>query len=147
MENGYPLGEDIGRVQEFYDRGARYMSLAHNGHNQLSDSHTGERDGWKWNGLSPLGQEVIVEMNRLGIMVDISHPSKASMMQSVALSKAPVIASHSAVRTLCNVSRNLDDEQLVTIGKSGGVVQIVAYASFVKTPKPDSPNATRGSPL
>ena len=138
VENGYPLGEDIGRVQEFYDRGARYMSLAHNGHNQLSDSHTGERDGWKWNGLSPLGQKVIVEMNRLGMMVDISHPSKASMMQSVTLSKAPVIASHSAVRTLCNVSRNLDDEQLTAIGKSGGVVQIVAYASFVKTPKPDS---------
>src|SRR6185312_2366948 len=73
VENGYPLGEDIGRVQEFYDRGARYMSLAHNGNNQLSDSHTGEREGWKWNGLSPLGKGIIPEMNRVGMMVDISH--------------------------------------------------------------------------
>ncbi|HEY2917362.1 MAG TPA: dipeptidase [Candidatus Binatia bacterium] len=139
VENGYPIGEDIGRVKEFYDRGARYMSLAHNGNNQLSDSHTGERDGWKWNGLSPLGRQVIVEMNRLGLMIDVSHPSKASMMQSVELSKAPVIASHSAVRTLCNVSRNMDDEQLLALRKNGGVIQVVAYSSFVKTPKPDSP--------
>jgi membrane dipeptidase len=139
VENGYPIGEDIGRVKEFYDRGARYMSLAHNGNNQLSDSHTGERDGWKWNGLSPLGRQVIVEMNRLGFMIDVSHPSKASMMQSVEISKAPVIASHSAVRTLCSVSRNMDDEQLVALKKNGGVIQVVAYSSFVKTPKPDSP--------
>ena len=66
VENGYPIGEDLKRVKEFYDRGARYMSLAHNGHSQLSDSNTGERDGWKWNGLSPLGKQVIAEMNRLG---------------------------------------------------------------------------------
>jgi membrane dipeptidase len=115
------------------------MSLAHNGNNQLSDSHTGERDGWKWNGLSPLGRQVIVEMNRLGLMIDVSHPSKASMMQSVELSKAPIIASHSAVRALCNVSRNMDDEQLVALKKNSGVIQVVAYPSFVKTPRPDSP--------
>jgi membrane dipeptidase len=139
VENGYPLGEDIGRVKEFYDRGARYMSLAHNGNNHLSDSHTGERAGWKWNGLSPLGRQVIVEMNRIGLMVDVSHPSKASMMQSVELSKAPIIASHSAVRALCNVSRNMDDEQLLALKKNGGVIQVVGYPSFVKTPKPDSP--------
>ena len=76
VENGYPIGEDIARVKEFYDRGARYLSLTHNGHNQLADSHTGERDGWKWNGLSPLGKQVIAEMNRLGIMVDVSHASE-----------------------------------------------------------------------
>jgi len=139
VENGYPLGEDIGRVKEFYDHGARYMSLAHNGNNQLSDSHTGERAGWKWNGLSPLGKQVIVEMNRIGLMVDVSHPSKASMMQSVELSKAPIIASHSAVRALCNVSRNMDDEQLLALKTNGGVIQVVGYPSFVKTPKPDSP--------
>jgi membrane dipeptidase len=139
VENGYPLGEDIGRVKEFYDRGARYMSLAHNGNNQLSDSHTGERAGWKWNGLSPLGRQVIVEMNRIGLMVDVSHPSKASMMQSVELSKAPIIASHSAVRALCNVSRNMDDEQLLALKTNGGVIQVVGYPIFVKTPKPDSP--------
>lgn len=138
IENGYPMGEDIGRVKEFYQRGARYMSLAHNGHSQLSDSHVGEIDGWKWNGLSPLGRQAIAEMNRLGLMVDVSHPSKASMMQSVALSKAPIIASHSAMRALCDMSRNLDDEQLLALKKSGGVVQVVAYSSFIKTPKADS---------
>jgi membrane dipeptidase len=139
VENGYPIGEEIGRVKEFYDRGARYMSLAHNGNNQLSDSHTGEREGWKWNGLSPLGRRVIVEMNRIGLMIDVSHPSKASMMQSLELSKAPVIASHSAVRALCDVSRNMDDEQLLALKKNDGVIQVVAYPTFVKTPKPNSP--------
>jgi membrane dipeptidase len=138
VENGYPLGEDISRVQEFYERGARYLSLAHNGHNQLSDSHTGERDGWKWNGLSPLGAQVVAEMNNLGIMVDVSHASKESMLQTAALSKAPIMASHSAVRALCDVSRNIDDHQLLALKKIGGVVQIVAYGGFVKTPKPDS---------
>ena len=82
---------------------------------------------------------MIAELNRLGIMVDVSHASKAAMMQATALSKAPVIASHSSVRALCNVSRNLDDEQLQALKKSGGVVQIVAYGSFVKATKPDSP--------
>ena len=139
VENGYPIGEDIGRVKEFYDRGARYLSLSHNGHNQLSDSHTGERDGWKWNGLSLLGKQAIVEMNRLGFMIDVSHLSKESMVQTAVLSKAPIIASHSAVRALCDVSRNLDDEQLLALKKTGGVIQIVAYSGFVKTPKPDSP--------
>lgn len=139
IENGYPVGEDVGRVKEFYDRGARYLSLNHNGHNQLSDSHTGERDGWKWNGLSPLGKKVIAEMNRVGLMVDVSHASKASMMQSLALSNAPIIASHSAVRALCDISRNMADEQLIALKENGGVIQIVAYGSFVKTPQPASP--------
>jgi membrane dipeptidase len=130
IENGYPLGEDIANVAKFHELGGRYMSLAHNGHSQLSDSNTGERDGvWRWNGLSPLGRQVIAEMNRLGIMVDISHPSKASMMQTVQLSRAPVIASHSAVRALCNHSRNLDDEQLLALKRNGGVMQTVAFAS------------------
>ena len=136
VENGYPLGDEstaVARVREFYDRGARYMSLAHNGHSQLSDSNTGEREGWKWNGLSPLGKQVIEEMNRVGIMIDVSHPSKASMMQAAAMSKAPIIASHSAVRALCNHSRNMDDEQLLALQKNGGVIQVVAFASYVKT--------------
>ncbi len=139
VENGYPLGEDIANVKKFYDLGGRYLSLAHNGHSQLSDSNTGERDGvWKWNGLSPLGKQVIVELNRVGIMVDVSHPSKESMMQTVALSKAPIIASHSAVRALCNHSRNMDDEQLQALKKNGGVIQTVAFSSYVKCP-PVSP--------
>jgi membrane dipeptidase len=146
VENAYSIGTDIRRVKEFHDRGARYMSLAHNGHSQLADSNTGERDGvWLHNGLSSLGKQAIAEMNRLGIMVDLSHPSKAANLQAIALSKAPVIASHSAVRALCNHSRNMDDEQLQALKKNGGVIQVVAFNSYVKTPPPDSPE--RAEPL
>ena len=140
IENAYSLGTDIKRVKEFYDRGGRYMSLAHNGHSQFADSNTGERDGkWLHNGLSESGKQVIAEMNKWGIMVDLSHPSKAANMQALALSKAPVIASHSAARALADVSRNMDDEQLEALKKNGGVIQTVAFASYVKVAKPDSP--------
>ncbi|MEO8028792.1 MAG: membrane dipeptidase [Bryobacteraceae bacterium] len=134
IENGYPIGTDIKRVKEFYDRGGRYMSLAHNGNSQLADSNTGEVQGYLYNnGLSPLGRDVIAEMNRLGMMVDLSHPSKGANMEAMRLSKAPVIASHSGVRALANVSRNMDDEQLMALKKTGGVIQIVGFASYVKT--------------
>jgi membrane dipeptidase len=136
VENGYPIGTDIRRVKEFHDRGARYMSLAHNGHSQLSDSNTGEATGWKWNGLSPLGKQVIEEMNRIGIMIDVSHPSKQSMMQALQITQAPIIASHSSARALCNHSRNMDDEQLLALKKNGGVIQTVALASYVKDTSP-----------
>jgi microsomal dipeptidase-like Zn-dependent dipeptidase len=133
VENGFPIGADITNVKKFYDPGGRYMSLAHNGHSQLSDSNTGERDGvWLHHGLSPLGRQVIAEMNKLGMMIDISHPSKESMMQTLQITKAPIIASHSAVRALCNHSRNLDDEQMKALAKNGGVAQIVAFNSYVK---------------
>lgn len=133
VENGFPLGSDIRNVRAFRERGALYLSLAHNGHSQLSDSNTGERDGvWLWNGLSPLGRDVIRELNRWGVMIDISHPSKRSMLQTVQLSQAPIIASHSSMRALCNHSRNLDDEQLAAIRKNRGVVQVVAFNSYVK---------------
>jgi membrane dipeptidase len=134
VENGYPIGTDIRRVKEFYDRGGRYMSLAHNGNSQLADSNTGETQGYLYNnGLSPLGREVIAEMNRLGMMVDLSHPSKGANMEAIRLSKAPVIASHSAVRALADVSRNMDDEQLLALKKNGGVIQVVGFASYLKT--------------
>ena len=143
VENAYPIGTDLGRIKEFYDRGARYMSLAHNGHSQFSDSNTGERDGkWLHNGLSELGRKAVAEMNRLGIMVDVSHPSKESMMQTVRLSKAPIIASHSAARALANHSRNMDDEQLLALEKNGGVIQTVAFNSYVKVPPPPSAERT-----
>ena len=110
------------------------MSLAHNGNSQLADSNTGETQGYLYNnGLSPLGREVIAEMNRLGMMVDLSHPSKGANMEAMRLSKAPVIASHSGVRALANVSRNMDDEQLLALKKNGGVIQVVGFASYVKT--------------
>jgi membrane dipeptidase len=137
IENGYPIGMDIKRVKEFYDRGGRYMSLAHNGHSQLADSNTGEATNtWLYGGLSPLGKQVIAEMNRWGMMVDVSHPSKGAMMQAVALSKAPIIASHSAARSVANVSRNMDDEMLMALKQNGGVVQTVAFASYVKVDPP-----------
>ena len=133
VENGFPIGADITNVQKFFDRGGRYMSLAHNGHSQLSDSNTGERDSvWLHNGLSPLGKQVIGEMNRLGMMIDVSHPSKQSMLQTIAISKAPIIASHSGVRAICNHSRNMDDEQLIALKKNGGVIQLVAFNAYVK---------------
>lgn len=136
VENGYPIGDKIERVKEFYDLGARYMSLAHNGHSQLSDSNTGEIDNiWLHDGLSDLGKEVILEMNKYGMMIDISHPSKKAMKEIIQLSKAPIIASHSSARNLCNHSRNLDDEQLMWLKESGGVVQAVAFASYINTEK------------
>jgi membrane dipeptidase len=136
IENGYPIGTDIKNVEKFYNLGGRYMSLAHNGHNQLSDSHTGEADGvWLNNGLSDFGKKVIKEMNRLGIMIDVSHPSKEAMRQMIELSKAPIIASHSAARAVSDVSRNLDDEQLQWMKANGGVLQTVALGEFVHTTK------------
>lgn len=136
VENGYPIGTDMTRVKEFYDRGARYMSLAHNGHSQLADSNTGERDSvWLNHGLSALGKEVIREMNKWGIMVDLSHPSKEANIEAIRLSRAPVIASHSSARALNDVSRNLDDEQLMLIKEKRGVVQTVAFRSYVNTKK------------
>jgi membrane dipeptidase len=133
VENGFPIGSDVTNVAKFHARGGRYMSLAHNGHSQLSDSNTGERDGvWLHNGLSPLGRQVIAEMNRVGMMIDVSHPSKQSMMQTLAITKAPIIASHSGVRALCGHSRNMDDEQLDALKKNGGVIQLVAFNSYVK---------------
>jgi membrane dipeptidase len=139
VENAYPIGTDLSRIKEFHDRGGRYMSLAHNGHSQFADSNTGERDGkWLHNGLSEAGRQAIIEMNRWGIMVDVSHPSKQANLQAMALSRAPVIASHSAARSLADHSRNLDDELLAALAKNGGVVQAVAFDSYVKTKPPDS---------
>ncbi len=136
IENGYPVGLDIANVKKFHDLGARYMSLSHNGHSQLCDSNTGEADGiWLHNGLSDLGKEVIAEMNTHGIMIDVSHPSKESMRQMIELTKAPIIASHSSARALCNHSRNLDDEQLEWLKENGGVVQTVAFTSYLNTAK------------
>jgi microsomal dipeptidase-like Zn-dependent dipeptidase len=140
VENAYPLGTDLKRVKEFYDRGGRYMSLAHNGHSQFADSNTGERDGTSMhNGLSELGRQVVAELNRWGIMVDVSHPSKAANLQAMALSKAPVIASHSAARALADHSRNMDDEQLEALRRNGGVIQTVAFDGYVKIKPPDAP--------
>jgi membrane dipeptidase len=136
VENAYPIGTELNRIKDFASRGARYMSLSHNGHSQLSDSNTGERDNvWLHNGLSELGKKAVFEMNKWGIMIDVSHPSKQANIQAMQLSKAPVIASHSSARALCDHSRNLDDEQLELIKKNGGVVQTVAFRGYVSKEK------------
>lgn len=136
IENGYPIGEDLENVKKFYDLGARYMSMAHNGHSQLSDSNTGESDNiWLHNGLSKLGKDVVKEMNRLGMMIDVSHPSKEAMREMIELSKAPIIASHSSARALNDHSRNLDDEQLNWMKNNGGLVQTVAFRRYIDTKK------------
>lgn len=139
VENAYPIGKDMSQFKTYYDLGARYISLAHNGHSQFSDSNTGEADDkWLHNGLSDLGKEAVIEMNKLGIMIDVSHPSKEAMKQMIALSKAPIIASHSSARALCDHSRNLDDEQLMLMKENGGVVQTVAFSSYLNTKKHDA---------
>ncbi|WP_026934415.1 dipeptidase [Christiangramia echinicola] len=139
VENAYPIGTDLDRIKEFYDRGARYMSLSHNGHSQFCDSNTGEEnDEWLYNGLSELGKEAIKEMNRYGIMIDVSHPSKEAIKQMFELSRAPLIASHSSARALCDHSRNLDDELLALFKEHRGVVQTVAFSSYLNTEKDDA---------
>ncbi len=130
IENGYPMGEDLGLIARFHERGARYMSITHNGHTQLGDSHTPAEP--MHGGLSELGKKAIAEMNRVGIMVDVSHAAKTTMLQAVEASKAPVIASHSGARAVNDHTRNLDDEQLRALAAKGGVIQCVALADFVK---------------
>jgi len=136
IENAYPIGLDMSNIEDFHDRGGRYMSLAHNGHSQFADSNTGERDDvWLHNGLSPMGRDAILEMNKWGIMVDISHPSKDAIMEMLDLTQAPLIASHSSARAMSEHSRNLDDETLLRIKENGGVVQTVAFKSYLNAEK------------
>lgn len=140
VENGYPVAMDINRVKEFYDKGARYITLTHTAHNQICDSSTPRDDQPKeeYGGLSDFGKKVVVEMNKLGMMVDVSHTSKKATLAAIALSKAPVIASHSGASAVCEHPRNLDDESLMAIKKNGGVVQVVSLADYIKT-RTDSP--------
>jgi membrane dipeptidase len=136
IENGYVIGKDLGLIRKYYDLGARYMTLAHTRNNDICDSST-DPEGPEHHGLSEFGKKVVAEMNRVGMMVDVSHVSKECMMQATALSKAPVIASHSSTSALANVPRNMDDEQLEAVKQNGGVVQIVAFDGYVKAPAPE----------
>jgi membrane dipeptidase len=139
VENAYSMGLDTSNVEKFWKRGARYVSLTHNGHNQFSDSNTGEFDRTSMhNGLSDLGKEVIELLNYYGIMIDISHPSKEAIRQMTELSKAPIIASHSSARALRDHPRNVDDEQLDWIKENGGVIQTTALGFFL-TDREDPP--------
>jgi membrane dipeptidase len=145
IENGYAIGKDLKLVEEYYDLGSRYMTLTHGGHNDIADSSSPrERLGdpeSEHNGVSEFGKQVISEMNRLGMLVDVSHVSKKSMLDVVQMSRAPIIASHSCSRTLCDHSRNLDDEQLQALKENGGVIQITAVRSFVKPTHPEMEKA------
>ena len=142
VENGYAVGEDLANVKAFYDRGARYISLTHSGHNQIGDSSS-DRNPPRSGGLSAFGRQVVAEMNRLGMMVDVSHSATTTFWDVVKLSKAPIIASHSGCKAVNDVDRNLDDGQLKAIANNGGVVQIVALGSYLKADSPERAEAIR----
>ncbi len=130
MENGSPIDHKLENVQFFADRGIRYITLAHSLSNQLSDSSYD--DNKAWGGLSPFGVDVVKEMNRVGIMVDISHVSDAAFWQTLEISKVPVIASHSSARKFTpDFERNMSDEMIVALAKNGGVIQINWGSSFL----------------
>jgi membrane dipeptidase len=134
VENGYPIGKDISRVKQYYDLGARYITLSHSGNNDICDSSTDPK-GAEYNGLSPFGEEVVKEMNRLGMMIDVSHISDSSFYDVMKLSGAPVIASHSSSRALCENRRNIDDKMLLALKENGGVMQICILSAYLKAPE------------
>lgn len=136
MENGYVIGRDLSLLEEYRRRGARYLTLVHNGHNDIGDSAQpsmalGDAVA-EHGGLSKFGYEVVDELNRLGILVDVSHASKDTMLQATRHSNAPVIASHSGAAAVFAHARNMDDEQLLALRDNGGVVQIVAFNTYLK---------------
>jgi membrane dipeptidase len=136
VENGYPIGLDITRIKQYYDLGARYMTLAHTKNNDICDSST-DPDSPGNNGLSLFGNQVVKEMNRLGMMVDVSHISDKSFYDVLSITKAPVIASHSSCRALCQSPRNLSDEMLQALKNNGGVIQICVLSNYLKTAEPN----------
>lgn len=131
IENGYVIGNDIGMIQKYYDLGARYITLCHSENNDICDSSTGIK-GADHGGLSEFGKEVVAEMNRLGIMIDISHASDEAFYDVLEITKAPVIASHSGARALCNHPRNLSDDMLTALAKNGGVIQVCMVGEYLK---------------
>ncbi len=137
MENGYPLGRDLSRLKTYYDRGARYITLCHSKNNQICDASTDD-DGPLHNGLSEFGKKVVAEMNRLGMMIDVSHASDQSFYDIIETSAAPIIASHSCSRAICDHPRNLSDEMLKALKKNKGVIQMCILSAYVKKIKVDA---------
>ncbi len=131
IENGYAIGKDIQNISEFYNKGVRYITLCHTKNNDICDSST---DSTEYNGLSDFGGEVVREMNRVGMMIDVSHISDSSFYDVIALSKVPVIASHSCARAICNNPRNISDDMLRKLAQNGGVIQMCILSDYVKTP-------------
>ncbi len=136
VENGFAIGTDLSRLARFRALGARYLTLTHNGHNALADSAIPRADlgdaRVEHGGLSPLGREAIGELNRLGMLVDVAHVSRETMLQATQVSRTPVVSTHSCVRALCDHPRNMDDEQLDALRDTGGVIQITAVPGFLR---------------
>lgn len=128
VENGYAIGKDLSNLHKFRELGVSYMTLCHNGNNDICDSAAGVVE---WGGLSPFGKEVVAEMNRLGLMIDVSHAADSSFYDVLKYSRKPVIASHSSSRALCDHRRNLDDDQIKALALQGGVIQICFYKGFI----------------
>ena len=133
MENGFPIAKEISRVEEFYKRGVRYVTLCHSYHNDICDSSSDIKPA-EHNGVSVFGKQVISEMNRLGMMVDVSHASDKSFFDIVELSKAPLVASHSSVRSVAKHNRNMTDEMIKKLAAKGGVIQICLLDDYIKEP-------------
>ncbi len=133
IENGYAIGKDLANVERFRRRGVVYMTLCHNGDNDLCDSAKGNNEH---GGLSDLGREVVKEMNRVGMMVDLSHASERSFYDALECSTTPIVCSHSSCRALCDHSRNLTDEQMKALTHRGGVMQVTFYSGFLRSDRP-----------
>lgn len=140
IENGYPMGQDISNLQVFHDKGVRLITLVHSSNNDLADSAT-DAKGPEHNGLSELGKEVVKEMNRLGMMVDVSHASDDVFYDAIEISKAPIIASHSNARSVTEHQRNMSDDMLRLMAKNGGVVQLTMLSTYLRD-MPENPERT-----
>ncbi len=136
VENGYAIGKDISMIKKFYNRGVRYITLCHTKNNDLCDSST-DPDSLNDKGLSDLGRQAVIEMNNLGMLIDISHASDKTFYDVLEISRVPIIASHSCAKALCNHPRNLDDEMLKKLAEKDGVIQLCFYGEYLKTPKPN----------
>ncbi len=136
IENGYPIGNDISNVELYFEKGVRYITLVHSSNNDLADSAT-DSDGPEHGGISEFGADVVKEMNRLGIMVDVSHGNDSVFYDAIALSKAPIIASHSNARAVTEHDRNMTDEMLKLMAENGGVVQLTMLATYLRDAPPN----------
>lgn len=136
IENGYPIGKDIANVEEYYNKGIRYITLVHSSNNDIADSATDDK-GTEHGGISAFGFDVVKEMNRLGIMVDVSHGNDSVFYDAIKMSKAPIIASHSNARVVTDHKRNMTDEMLKLMAENGGVVQLTMLADYLRTAPPN----------
>lgn len=143
VENGYAMGEDLSRLAAWKREGALYVTLTHDGHNALSDSARPRADLGDapelHGGLSALGRAAIAEMNRVGLMVDVSHVARQAMLEAAQVSRTPIVATHACCRALRDHPRNLDDAQLDALSEVGGLVQITAVPAFLRAPDQGAP--------